>query len=295
MAEFTGFVGGTYQSRSLNVDAQVSINLYPEIAQPSSKSGIVLYGTPGLVEFRELGTSPVRALWAGEERLFAVAGSKFYEVFSDGSSNLRGDVGNDAEDSPALIFPSGDGNSVLIISAGKAYLDSSRPLTGLTPHFVDKMPLNFLYAGLIHLSLPNAKIIHLTRHPMDTCYAIYKRLFQDGYPWSYDLKEIAAYYLAYHRLMTHWKHVMPGVIHELSYEQLVTDFESRVRDLIDACDLSWESQCLDFEKNSATITTASAAQVRQPVNTSSVHRWRDYESQLAPLAEMLIDGGICID
>jgi tetratricopeptide (TPR) repeat protein len=178
---------------------------------------------------------------------------------------------------------------------GKAYLDSSRPLTGLTPHFVDKMPLNFLYAGLIQLSLPNAKIIHLTRHPMDTCYAIYKRLFQDGYPWSYDLKEIATYYLAYHRLMTHWKYAMPGVIHELSYEHLVTNFESGVRDLIDACDLNWESQCLDFAKNSATTTTASAAQVRQPVYTSSVHRWRDYESQLAPLAEILIDGGICID
>lgn len=178
---------------------------------------------------------------------------------------------------------------------GKAYLDSSRPLTGLTPHFVDKMPLNFLYAGLIHLSLPNAKIIHLTRHPMDTCYAVYKRLFQDGYPWSYDLKEIAAYYLAYHRLMTHWKHAMPGVIHELSYEYLVTNFEPGAQDLIAACDLNWESQCLNFSKNSATTTTASAAQVRQPVYTSSVHRWRDYESQLAPLAEILIDGGICID
>jgi len=178
---------------------------------------------------------------------------------------------------------------------GKAYLDSSRPLTGLTPHFVDKMPLNFLYAGLIHLSLPNAKIIHLSRHPMDTCYAIYKRLFQDGYPWSYDLKEIAAYYLAYHRLMTHWKDAMPGVIYELSYEQLVTNFESRARDLIGACNLNWESQCLDYTNNSANTTTASAAQVRQPVYTSSVQRWRDYESQLAPLAEILIDGGICID
>jgi hypothetical protein len=124
MAEFTGFVGGTYQSRSPNVDAQVSINLYPEIAQASSKSGIVLYGTPGMVEFASLGTSPLRALWAGEERLFAVAGSKFYEVFSDGSSNLRGDVGNDPQNSPAQIFPEGTGDAVLVISAGKAYLDN---------------------------------------------------------------------------------------------------------------------------------------------------------------------------
>ncbi len=178
---------------------------------------------------------------------------------------------------------------------GLAYLDSSRPQTGLTPHFVDKMPLNFLYAGLIHLSLPNAKIIHLTRHPMETCYAIYKRLFQDGYPWSYDLKEIAAYYLSYHRLMTHWKTVMPGVIHEFAYEDLVTNFEARARDLIKQCGFPWEIQCLDITNNPATTTTASAAQVRQPVYSSSVHRWRDYESQLAPLAEILGAGGIRID
>jgi tetratricopeptide (TPR) repeat protein len=95
---------------------------------------------------------------------------------------------------------------------GRAYIDSTRPRTGHCAHFIDKMPLNFLYAGLIHLALPAARIIHVTRNPMDTCYAIYKRLFQDGYPWSYKLEEIATYFAAYRRLMDHWDAVMPGLM-----------------------------------------------------------------------------------
>ena len=178
---------------------------------------------------------------------------------------------------------------------GQAYLDSSRPLTGHSPHFVDKMPLNFLYAGLIHMALPHAKIVHLVRNPMDTCYAIYKRLFQDAYPWSYDLDEIAAYYLAYRRLMAHWDEAMPGVIHQLAYEDLVTDPETSSRELLRFCDLPWEPQCLRFDESKTATTTASASQVRQPVYTSSVQRWRDYEHQLAPLAAKLRDGGIQID
>ena len=178
---------------------------------------------------------------------------------------------------------------------GKAYLDSSRPLTGHSPHFVDKMPLNFLYAGLLRLALPRAKIIHLVRDPMDSCYSIYKRLFEDGYPWSYDLGEIAAYYLAYRRLMAHWESAMPGVIHSLAYEDLVTAPETSARKLLDYCDLPWEPQCLHFDQSSAATTTASATQVRQPIYTSSVGRWRDYEQQLLPLATMLREGGIQID
>jgi hypothetical protein len=178
---------------------------------------------------------------------------------------------------------------------GQAYLDSTRPLTGHTPRFVDKMPLNFLYAGLIHMALPQAKIVHLIRHPMDTCYAIYKRLFKDGYPWSYALGEIASYYLAYRQLMSHWNEVMPGVIHDLAYEDLVTDLEHNARKLLSFCDLPWEAGCLHFDANTATSTTASAAQVRQPVYTSSIGRWRDYEQQLSPLAEKLHEGGIQFD
>jgi tetratricopeptide (TPR) repeat protein len=178
---------------------------------------------------------------------------------------------------------------------GRAYLESTRPLTGQTPYFVDNMPLNFLYAGLIHQALPQAKMIHPVRDPMETCYAIYKRLFQDGYAWSYDLDEIATYYLAYRRLMAHWNKVMPGVIYELAYEELVTDPEPHSRDLLKFCDLPWEPQCSGFDENPAASTTAIAAQVRQAIDTSSVHRWRDYQQPLAALAIKLREGGIQID
>lgn len=178
---------------------------------------------------------------------------------------------------------------------GKAYIDSSRPQTGHTPHFVDKMPLNFLYAGLIRLALPKAKIVHLTRHPMDSCYAIYKRLFQDAYPWSYDLDEIASYYAAYHRLMKHWHTVMPGNIHELAYEELVFNLEGVVRELLEYCELEWDSRCVHFHESQESSTTASAAQVRQPVYQSSVNRWKSYKPQLSSLQERLAGLGIEID
>lgn len=178
---------------------------------------------------------------------------------------------------------------------GKAYLDSTRPRTGATAHFVDKMPLNFLYAGLIRLALPEAKIVHVTRQPMDTCYAIYKRLFQDAYPWSYDLREIALYYSAYSKLMAHWKNVMPGVIYDLAYEDLVSDVEGQSRQLLDYCGLAWEPRCMYFHENASVSTTASASQVRQPVYQSSVNRWKTYNLQLSALREHLRELEIAVD
>ena len=157
------------------------------------------------------------------------------------------------------------------------------------------MPLNFLYAGLIHLALPGARIINLQRHPLDTCYAIYKTLFQDAYPFSYDLAELGQYYIAYHRLMQHWQQVLPGVIHTLRYEHLVEDTDARSRALLAFCGLPWEERCLRFHANPDASTTASASQVRMPVYTSSLGRWRDYRDQLQPLARMLREAGIEFD
>lgn len=178
---------------------------------------------------------------------------------------------------------------------GKAYLDSSRPLTGNAPHFVDKMPLNFLYAGLIHMALPQARIVHLTRNPMDTCYAIYKRLFRDAYPWSYDQQETALYYSAYSQLMSHWKNVMPGVIYELAYEDLVKDVEAQTGKLLEYCGLDWDPRCVRFYEHQAVSTTASASQVRQPVYQTSINRWKTYDLQLSPLREKLVALGIAVD
>ena len=177
---------------------------------------------------------------------------------------------------------------------GDSYVDSTRPFTGQTPHFVDKLPLNYLYIGLIHLALPEAKIINLHRHPLDTCYAIYKQLFVDAYPFSYDLDELGRYYIAYHRLMEHWNHVLPGVIHTINYESMVDDLEAESRRLLDYCGLDWESGCLRYYENRNAPTTASATQVRQPVYRSSVGKWRCYREQLGSLAVMLESAGISL-
>jgi len=175
---------------------------------------------------------------------------------------------------------------------GEAYIAATQPLRDAQPHFIDKLPFNFLYAGLIHLALPKAKIVNLQRHPMDTCFAIFKQLFRDAYPFSYDLDELGQYYVAYHGLMQHWNTVMPGVIHTIRYEALVADVDTEARRLIDFCALPWEDQCLRFHENQQPSTTASALQVRQPVYANSVGKWRHFERQLAPLRRRLEDAGI---
>ena len=174
---------------------------------------------------------------------------------------------------------------------GEAYVNSARPRVNPAAHFIDKLPLNFLYLGLIHLALPKATIIALERDPMDTCYAIYKTMFQSAYPYSYDLRELANYYVGYRKLMAHWEAVMPGVIHYVSYEELVTDSRPVIEGLLSHCNLLWEDTCLNFHQNRAEVTTASAAQVRQAMHANSVGKWRHYERQLQPVADILNEAG----
>ena len=180
-------------------------------------------------------------------------------------------------------------------SLGESYLSSTRPITGHTPKFIDKMPLNYLYVGLIHLALPNAKIINLKRNPLDTCYSIYKQLFVDAYPFSYSLEELGRYFVAYHQLMEHWNAVLPGVVHTVEYEKLVGDIETESRQLLEFCDLDWQPQCLKFYESKEASTTASTVQVRRPVYQSSVGKWHDYEKQLQPVVEILQQAGVLRD
>lgn len=175
---------------------------------------------------------------------------------------------------------------------GQDYTRSAAGRGVRATHLIDKTPANFLYLGLIALALPNAKIIHLRRHPMDSCYAIYKTLFRMGYPYSYSLDDLGAYYLAYHRLMAHWRNVLPGRFLDVDYEALVADQESVSREIVAACGLDWESASLDFYKQDGAAATASAAQVRQPIYSTSVALWQRYEEQLAPLATVLKKGGV---
>ena len=124
---------------------------------------------------------------------------------------------------------------------------------------------------------------------------MYKTLFMDAYPFSYQLEDLAAYYLAYRQLMQHWEVVMPGVMHHLAYEQLVTEPERETRTLLEYCGLDWEPRCLEFYQHGQASTTASASQVREPVYRTSVDKWRLYEEELQPLIGLLKNAGIPLD
>jgi tetratricopeptide (TPR) repeat protein len=174
---------------------------------------------------------------------------------------------------------------------GREYFVRARAVVA-EGRFTDKMPLNYLYCGLIRRALPNAKIVHLTRHPMAAGYAMYKTLFKDGYPFSYDLDEIAQYYIAYRKLMDHWSAVLPGTVYSLNYEHLVADQIDETRKLLEFCGLDWEDACAEFHRNPSATTTASASQVRRPIYDSSVAQWRHYAAQLAPLSSALESAGI---
>ena len=175
---------------------------------------------------------------------------------------------------------------------GRRYLKAVRPLTAGKPYFVDKLPFNFRYCGLIHQALPNAKIIHLTRDPIDTCYAVFKTLFINAYHYSYQLDELAQFYIGYRRMMEHWHAVMPGVICDVSYEELVADPPAQCRRLIEWCGLPWQDQVLDFHTSRAASNTASAAQVRKPIYRSSVKKWRHFEPQLQPVVRRWAAAGL---
>jgi tetratricopeptide (TPR) repeat protein len=165
------------------------------------------------------------------------------------------------------------------------------PRTG-APQVIDKTPLNFLYLGLIAGAMPDAAIIHVRRHPLDVCYAMYKTLFRMAYPFSYDLSDLACYYSAYNTLMQHWRDTLGTRLIEIDYESLVADQEGETRRLLDACGLPWEERCLEFHRNESPTLTASAAQVRQPLYNSSVGLWRHYRRELQPLIERLRDCGV---
>ena len=150
------------------------------------------------------------------------------------------------------------------------------------------MPANFRFLGLIHLALPNARIIHTCRDPIDTCLSCFSKLFTEEQAFAYDLGELGRYYRAYQKLMEHWRHVLPpGVMLDVQYEELVADFDEQTRRIVTHCGLEWDARCLSFYETQRPMKTASVVQVRQPVYRSSVRRWRPDRDLLRPLLEAL--------
>ena len=171
---------------------------------------------------------------------------------------------------------------------GARYLSGMRRGRAGAARIVDKMPTNFLLAGLIATALPNARIIHARRDPLDTCLSCLATLFRGDLPFAYDAGELGRYYRAYQELMQHWRETLPpGVMLEVDYEALVGDLEGQARRLVAHCGLDWDAACLSFHLTQRVVSTASAAQVRQPIYRSSVGRARAYGEALRPLIDAL--------
>jgi tetratricopeptide (TPR) repeat protein len=177
-----------------------------------------------------------------------------------------------------------------LMHLGETYVEQVRARAPEARHITDKMPANFQMLGLIHLMLPNAKIIHIKRNPVDTCVSNFTKLFNRSQFQSYDMTELGNYYRNYLDIMAHWRSVLPkDSFYEVQYEQLVANQEEETRKLIAYCGLEWDEACMTPHKTERSIKTASVTQVRQPVYTSSVERWRCYEKHLGPLLEALGD------
>ncbi|MEO0399739.1 MAG: sulfotransferase [Pseudomonadota bacterium] len=176
-----------------------------------------------------------------------------------------------------------------LTALGEEYLERTRIHRGEAPFFVDKMPNNFAHIGLIHLILPNAKIIDARRNPMDCCFSCYKQLFARGQNFTYSLSEIGRYYSDYVDLMRHWDKVLPGKVLRVVNEDVIEAPEREIRRLLDHCGLPFEPACLAFHETDRAVKTASSEQVREPINAKGVDRWRAFERHLGPLRDALGD------
>ena len=170
---------------------------------------------------------------------------------------------------------------------GRKFIEDTRIHRQDAPFFIDKMPNNFRHIGLIHLILPNAKIIDARRHPMACCFSGFKQLFAEGQEFSYDLEDLGAYYRDYVELMDHWDAVLPGMVLRVQYEDVVNDTAGQVERILDYCDLPHEDACVRFYETKRSVRTPSSEQVRQPIFTSGLEQWRNFEAWLEPLKSAL--------
>lgn len=171
---------------------------------------------------------------------------------------------------------------------GDAYLERVFRRAPQATHVVNKTTLNYRHVGLIRMLLPQARIIHAVRDPMDSCFSCFTHLFDgDNLPYSYDLQTLGRYYVRYAKLMQHWRAVIPDAVLDVRYEELVRDTEGQVRRMLGYLGLEWNAACLDFHRNRRVVETASRAQVTQPIYRNSVARWRRFEKHLQPLMELV--------
>jgi tetratricopeptide (TPR) repeat protein len=198
-------------------------------------------------------------------------------------------LGEYKPDKPATAYPEtlSELSPERLRQLGEGYLQSTRIQRSSRPFFIDKMPNNFLHIGLIHLILPNAKIIDARRNPMAGCFSCYKQLFAQGQRFSYKLSDLGHYYRNYIELMNHWDEVLPGRVLRVQYEDMVAGPERQIRRLLSHCELPFEQQCLRFYETNRAIRTPSSEQVRQPIYTQGLEQWRHFDAHLGPLKDAL--------
>jgi len=170
---------------------------------------------------------------------------------------------------------------------GRKYIADTRVYRTGKAYFIDKMPNNFRHLGLIHLILPNAKIIDARRNAMACCFSNFKQLFASGQEFTYGLEDIGRYYNTYIELMAHWDKVIPGKVLRVEHEQVVEDLEGNVRRILEFCGLDFEPQCVEFYRTERSIRTASSEQVRRPIFKEGLDQWRHFEPWLGPLKAVL--------
>jgi tetratricopeptide (TPR) repeat protein len=227
------------------------------------------------------GTSLIEQILASHPAVFGAGELDLFEQTVNA-------VGNMLPGAPRFLELASGLSSEHFRTIGARFCEALMRRAPTASRVVDKMPANFLFVGLIHLSLPNAAIIHAIRDPFDTCVSCFSMNFRRGQAHTYDLAELGRYYRHYKALMAHWHRVLPPRrIIDVHYEELVADVERVTRRIMAHCGLPWDARCLDFHRTERLVRTASAVQVRQPIYKSSVGRWRKYENFLAPLMSAL--------
>jgi tetratricopeptide (TPR) repeat protein len=228
------------------------------------------------------------------------AGSTLIEQILSSHSAIEGTM--ELPDIPAIAMREGKGSPAgwndavaemgaeRLTELGAEFLERTRIQRKTDkPYFIDKLPNNWIYTGLIHLILPNAKIIDARRHPMDCCFSNYRQHFAKGQAFSYDLAHMGLYYADYVRAMTHFDAVLPGRVHRVIHESLVENPESEIKALLDYLNLPFEDGCLNFHQNARAVRTASSEQVRRPINRDGMDQWKPYDQWLEPLKDALGD------
>jgi hypothetical protein len=203
-------------------------------------------------------------------------------VFGAGESSVLGEI---------AVRVHGESNDMSAMLALASRLVSSIHKRSNGPdRVVDTTPTNFFHVGLLAGLLPNAKIIHCVRHPLDTCISIYQHPLSKAHSYAHNFEDLATYYLNYRRLMDHWHSLLPDSIYDIVYETTVAELEPSVRALLDHCGLPYDEACLEFHKTNRVVKTPSASQVRKPIYSTSVGRWRRYGRQLQLLKDALEKG-----